>query len=150
MKIHWSKVHNYRVYQGSGRPTPTQIRAIQGRIEANSRPVPYQRLFTQGPGSHYIRVAQPDPQVVPPDPIPDTDAIRQLLQTVSAYQEEGQKAQDSTNLAVLCIQVARLIYPDGIPTPDGAFLKIINFACPIHLMCFLRSLMFSHIRANIT
>jgi hypothetical protein len=95
MKIHWLKVHSYRVYNGSGRPPPTQIQAIQGRIEANSRPVPCQRLFTQGPGSHYIRVVQPDPQVVPPDPIPDTDAIRQLLQTVSAYQEEDQKAQDT-------------------------------------------------------
>jgi Protein of unknown function (DUF3505). len=77
MKKHWGKAHKYRVHHRSGRPTPTQIQAIQGRIEANSRTVLCQRLFTQGSGSHYIRVAQRTPPVpIPVDSVPDIDAIR--------------------------------------------------------------------------
>lgn len=95
MKMHWLKTHDYRVQQGRGRPTPRQARAIQATIDANSRAVACQRIFSQGPGSHYIRVARPNPNEPPEDPIEDPDRIRQLVQTVEEYQQQDQTAHET-------------------------------------------------------
>jgi hypothetical protein len=92
MKGHWAEVHNYCVYQGSGRPTPSQKEQIEASIEANSQAVTCQRIFSQGPGSHYIRVAQPNANEAPEDPVEDPDRIRQLMQTIEEYQQQDQTA----------------------------------------------------------
>jgi hypothetical protein len=95
MKMHWLKAHNYRIQQGRGRPTPTQVEAIQATIEANTRPVSRQRIFAQGPGSHYIRVARPTPHVRPNAPVTNGDAVRQLLQSIKEYQQQDQQAHET-------------------------------------------------------
>jgi hypothetical protein len=95
MKTHWLEEHNYRVQQGRGRPTPTQAEAIQANINQNSRPVSCQRLFTQGPGSHFIRVARPSPNAPPDGPMADADAVDQLLQAVREYQRQDQDAHET-------------------------------------------------------
>jgi hypothetical protein len=95
MKAHWIEVHNYRVQQGRGRPTHTQAQTIQATINANIRPVSCQRIFAQGPGSHYIHVAQPSPHIRPDAPITDRGAIRQLLQSIEEYQQQDQQAHET-------------------------------------------------------
>ena len=95
MKTHWLEEHNYRVQQGRGRPTSTQAQSIQANIDQNSRPVSCQRLFTQGPGSHFIRVARPTPNAPADDPVADADAVDQLLKAVREYQRQDQDAHET-------------------------------------------------------
>ncbi|KAJ5162549.1 hypothetical protein N7492_007941 [Penicillium capsulatum] len=74
MKAHWSEQHTYCVHKGSGRPTPAQAQTIQANIEKNSHRVYCQRVFTQGPGSHYIRIAQSSPDAAP-EPVANIDSV---------------------------------------------------------------------------
>lgn len=94
MKAHWIEAHNYRVQQGRGRPTATQAQTIQATITANTRPVSCQRIFAQGPGSHYIRVAGPNPHARPDAPVTG-DAVCQLLQSIKEYQQQDQQAHET-------------------------------------------------------
>ncbi|KAJ6126282.1 hypothetical protein N7471_010775 [Penicillium samsonianum] len=95
MKAHWIETHHYRVQQGRGRPAPTQAQRIQATISANIRPVLCQRIFTQGPGSHYIHIAQPNPNEPPEDPVEDPDRIHRLMQTIEEYQQQDQQAHET-------------------------------------------------------
>lgn len=80
---------------GPGPSYPVQAQAIQASIEAHIQPVLCQGIFVQGPGSHYIRIAQSDPPEPPMDPATQSDRIRQLVQTIEMYQQQEQKAHDS-------------------------------------------------------
>ncbi|KAJ5743532.1 hypothetical protein N7533_010634 [Penicillium manginii] len=95
MKAHWIEAHQYRVQQSRGRPTPRQEKAIQAAINANSRAVACQRIFSQGPGSHYIHIVQPNPNEPPIDPVEDPDRIHQLVQMVEEYQQQDQQAHET-------------------------------------------------------
>ncbi|KAJ5231274.1 uncharacterized protein N7469_005862 [Penicillium citrinum] len=89
--MHWLNIHQYRVQQSRGCPTPIQTQAIQATIQVNIRPVLCQYIFAQGPGSHYICVAQPNPNKSLENPAEDPDSICQLMQTVEEYQQQDQK-----------------------------------------------------------
>lgn len=93
LKRHWRKEHDYRIQPSTGRPTPSKQQAIQGVIADNSRSVHCQRLFTQGPGSHYIRVSPLADAA--PEPVADIDSVDRLMQQVREYQQQDQQAHET-------------------------------------------------------
>lgn len=95
MKAHWWAKHDYRAHKGSGRPNSTQAKAVQEAIAQNIRPVSCQRLFAQGPGSHYIPVAQQSGETQPNTPVAPTNAVEQLVEQVREYQRQDREAAET-------------------------------------------------------
>ena len=93
MKAHWVDQHGYRVHPGGGRPTPGQAEAIRTSIERHTRPVSCQRLFTQGPGSHYIRVAAASTDA--DTPVAQVDAVDQIMQQIREFQRQDREAHQT-------------------------------------------------------
>lgn len=95
MKAHWLAEHQYQVYSRRGRPTVGQSHIIQDQIEQNCRPVPCQRLFTNGIGSHYIPITRPAEVAQAQSTQTHADMVGELMQQVRQYQREEQDARET-------------------------------------------------------
>lgn len=94
LKRHWREEHNYRLQRTTGRPNPVQQQEIQDTRTHNGRRTQCQRVFTQGPGSHYIRVGPPLAEAAP-EPVADIDSVDRLMQQVREYQRQDQQAHET-------------------------------------------------------
>ncbi|KAJ5155754.1 hypothetical protein N7492_008557 [Penicillium capsulatum] len=95
IKAHWADEHNFRAHPRSGRPTSVKARIIQGSITQHCRRVQCQRVFAQGPGSHYIPVSLLFTEADSEPLISGADAIGKLLQWVREDQPLDQQSYNT-------------------------------------------------------
>lgn len=92
MKIHWRDTRQFRAYKGTSQPSPAQQEQVAETIARNCEKVLCQRLFTRGPGSHFIQVASAVP---PGERVNPANAIEQLIQETRESQRRDREASNT-------------------------------------------------------
>jgi hypothetical protein len=95
MKQHWREKHGWRTQAHRGHPTTLQQAQTKQDLAQSAHHVSCQRLFVQGPNSHYIHIQFPEPHMAHASmPLDQNSRVAQLIQQVEdQFQVQQQQRQ---------------------------------------------------------